>query len=208
MQDALRSPSPSVSGHDRSPPKILAISGSLRCASVNSAALRAAASVAARQEIAVTIDDLVATLPHFDPDLEPAPPETVVRFRDACEAAVGVVLAVPEYAFGIPGAFKNALDWTVGSTSLHRKPVTVLDVAPPGRGESVREALGLVLKALHADVVFRSVPVAVDDLDADGEIVRPGIVQQLGRVVAELAARATAPAQSRCQATEVSLSPR
>src|SRR5262245_8578854 len=102
---------------------ILAISGSLRRDSVNSAALRAAASAAAADGITVEIDDSLRRLPHFDPDLEPAPPEPVLRFRAACEAASGVLLAVPEYAFGIPGAFKNALDWTVGSGSLYRKPV-------------------------------------------------------------------------------------
>ena len=86
----------------------------------------------------MTITDVVRELPHFDPDLEGTPPEPVLRFRAACEAATGVLLAVPEYAFGIPGAFKNALDWTVGSTCLNRKPVTVLNVAPLGRGEAVR----------------------------------------------------------------------
>ena len=65
----------------------------------------------------------------------------MLRFREACEAAAGVLLAVPEYAFGIPGAFKNALDWTVGSASLYLKPITVLKVSPPGRGASVRSAL-------------------------------------------------------------------
>ena len=54
-----------------------------------------------------------------------------------------MLLAVPEYAFGIPGSFKNALDWTVGGGSLYRKPVAVLSVAPPGRGEQVRQALEL-----------------------------------------------------------------
>ena len=86
---------------------------------------------------------------------------------------------MPEYAFGIPGAFKNALDWTVGSTCLYRKPVTVLDVAPPGRGESVRTALGLVLQALNTDVVFRSVPVTATRSRRGGEIIDQAVVEQL-----------------------------
>ena len=88
---------------------ILAISGSLKRSSVNSAALRAAASAAARSGIAITIDDAVRELPLFEPDLAAAPPEPV-SLRAACEAAEGVLLSVPEYVFGIPGAFKNALD--------------------------------------------------------------------------------------------------
>ena len=173
---------------------ILAISGSLRRSSVNSAALRAAAMAAARRGIAVTVDDMVRQLPHFDPDLEGAPPQAVLHFRAGCETAAGVLLSVPEYAYGIPGAFKNALDWTVGSTCLHRKPVTVLDVAPPGRGQSAGKALGLVLKALNADAVFRSVAVSAEDRNEAGEIISLEIIERLKTIVVELAARATASA--------------
>ena len=65
------------------------------------------------------------------------------HFRATCVQAEAVLFAVPEYAFGIPGAFKNALDWTVGSGALYRKPVAVLSVAPSGRGTQVRRALEL-----------------------------------------------------------------
>lgn len=169
---------------------ILAISGSLKRSSVNSAALRAAARAAARDAIAVTIDDAPRHLPHFDPDLEFAPPEPVVRFRGACESAAGVLLAVPEYAFGIPGTLKNALDWTVRSGSLHQKTVTVLDVAPPGRGAHAREALDHVLTAIAADVIHASVLVTETDRDADGEIRDPRVVDELREVVIALAHRA------------------
>ncbi len=83
---------------------ILAISGSLRRSSINSAVLRAAAKAAARDGLIVRIDDSLRRLPHFDPDLEPTPPDPVVRFRQECERAAALLLAVPEYAFGIPGA--------------------------------------------------------------------------------------------------------
>jgi chromate reductase, NAD(P)H dehydrogenase (quinone) len=170
---------------------ILALSGSLRRTSVNGAALRAAAAAAAaRSGITVTIADVVRELPHFDPDLEHTPPDVVLRFRTACENAAGVLLSVPEYAFGIPGAFKNALDWTVGAGSLYRKPITVLDVAPPGRGGSVRRALDLVLKALDADVVHRSVPISQADRNASGEITSPEITEELYAIVSDLAGRA------------------
>jgi len=86
---------------------ILAISGSLRASSVNSAALR----VAAAAGISVAIDDaVVRELPPFDPDLEAERPPLVAAFDAACLAAPGVLISVPEYAHGIPGAFKNALD--------------------------------------------------------------------------------------------------
>jgi NAD(P)H-dependent FMN reductase len=165
---------------------ILAISGSLRASSVNSAALRVAAAVG----ISVAIDDaVVRELPPFDPDLEAERPPLVAAFDAACLAAPGVLISVPEYAHGIPGAFKNALDWTVGSGSLYAKPVAVLDVAPPGRGGYVREALGHVLGAMQAEVVSYAVPMAAVDRDDAGEIVGAAAVAALADAVRDFAGR-------------------
>jgi len=166
---------------------ILALSGSLRRDSLNSAALRAAARAAVRSGIAV-VDDSVGSLPHFNPDLEAYPPDAVERFRATCVEAEAVLLAVPEYAFGIPGAFKNALDWTVGSGALYRKPVAVLSVAPSGRGGHVRRALELVLRALDCDVSWHHVPIHRSLLD-DGEIREERVVRELAHVVEALNAR-------------------
>jgi len=165
---------------------LLAISGSLRRASLNSAVLRAAAAAAQDDGVRITIDGSVRDLPHFDPDLEAEPPEMAVRFREACTAAPGVLLAVPEYTFGIPGALKNALDWIVGSGSFYRKPVTVLSIAPHGRGGHVREALGLVLTAHGAEIAHRWVPVVAASRNAVGEVTDPEIIEELRVVVAEL----------------------
>lgn len=175
---------------------ILAISGSLRRRSLNSAALRAACRAAARDGIRVEIRDVVRDLPPFDPDLDVRAPAAAVRFRHACRDAAGVLLAVPEYTFGIPGAFKNALDWAVGSGSLYRKPVTLLKISPPGRGAHVRETLDLALRAHGAEVAHRAVPVSHRDLDAGGEIADPGIVTALRAVVVELWERAGGPQPS------------
>ena len=100
-----------------------------------------------------------------------------------------MLLAVPEYAFGIPGSFKNALDWTVGSGSLDRKPVTLLKVAPLGRGERAQDALALVMQALGAETVRASVAIAAADRDEHGEVSEPAIVEALRAVVVELAGR-------------------
>ena len=100
-----------------------------------------------------------------------------------------MLLAVPEYAFGIPGAFKNALDWTVGGGCLYRKPVAIIELAPPGRGAHVRRALDEVLTALDADVAHYPVPVGRHDRDASGDIANPAVLEQLEAVVAELAQR-------------------
>ena len=172
------------------PGAILAISGSLRRASTNTAALRAAARAAARDGIRVTLDGSFHELPSFSPDLEADPPESVLSFRKACEDAAGLLLAVPEYTFGIPGAFKNALDWTVGSGSLYQKPVTVLKVSPPGRGRYACKTLGLALRAHGAVVLHRAVQVSRRDLDVWGEVSDSRIVAELRAVVCELATQA------------------
>ena len=170
--------------------EILAISGSLKRASINSAVLRAAAQAAARDGIRVALADSVRSLPPFDPDQDTEPPASARRFRNACEDAAGVLLAVPEYTFGIPGAFKNALDWAVGSGSLYLKPITVLKVSPPGRGVCVRVTLSLALQAHGAAVVHRSVPVSRHDLDRHGEVDNATVIADLRTVVAELSERA------------------
>jgi chromate reductase, NAD(P)H dehydrogenase (quinone) len=176
---------------------IVAISGSLRRESVNSAALRAVAGWAKQRGIDVSIAAHPGRLPLFDPDREPDLPPAVAEFRQVLERADAVLLAVPEYAFGIPGAFKNALDWTVGSGSLDGKRVVVLSVAHPSRGTEVRHALGRVLTAINARVTYHNVPVSLSDRDADGEIRVVSVVEALGSVVETLARAAQAPLRSR-----------
>jgi NAD(P)H-dependent FMN reductase len=159
---------------------------------VNSAAVRALAGWAERNGIELLIDEHLSKLPPFDPDHERAAPQAVVGFRGALERADAVLLAVPEYAFGIPGAFKNAIDWTVGSGSLDGKPVAVLSVAPPGRGADVRQALGRVLTAVNARFTHHHVPVLPADRDDAGEIRNPEVLRRLGDVVAALSRRSGA----------------
>ena len=164
---------------------------------MNSAALRAVAAWGKHRGLDVRLDEHPARLPLFDPDSEGDVPEVVVEFRRVLERADAVLLAVPEYAFGIPGAFKNAIDWTVGSGSLDGKHVAVLSVAPPGRGTDVRHALERVLTAINAQVTFHSVPVSPSDRDDDGEIRAARLVDALGDVVGTLARSAQAPLRNR-----------
>lgn len=168
-------------------PWILGISGSLRRDSVNSAALRAAAR-AAGPEVPVEIVNSIAELPAFSADQEAVPPAAVRRFITCCRASAGVLMAVPEYAHGIPGSFKNALDWTVGAGVLDQKPVTVLSVAPPGRGSYAQRSLLDVLSALGCDVVHRSLPLG-PHARVDADIVALSYLRELRDVVAELVQR-------------------
>jgi chromate reductase, NAD(P)H dehydrogenase (quinone) len=125
--------------------RIYAISGSLRAASVHSALLRAMQSCAP-EGMEIEICDLIGDLPIFNPDQEGAlTPAPVIRFAEKIGAADVLIFACPEYAHGIPGGLKNALDWLVSRPELVGKPF-VLTQGYQDRGEYVRSALTEVLK--------------------------------------------------------------
>ena len=108
--------------------RLLTVSGSLRAGSSNAALLSAAALVAPA-EVTVRSFDGLGELPAFNPDLESdesTMPAAVTRWREALVAADAVLISSPEYAHGIPGALKNALDWVVGTGELVGKPVGLL----------------------------------------------------------------------------------
>jgi chromate reductase, NAD(P)H dehydrogenase (quinone) len=111
---------------------VLAISGSLRQASSNSTLLRIAATVApAGCEVAIY--DGIGDLPHFNPDLDGAEPPAVLDFRARLQGVDGVLISSPEYAHGVPGVIKNALDWIVGSGEFMEKPVALLNASALSR---------------------------------------------------------------------------
>ena len=120
-----------VSGGGSCAVHVLAISGSLRSGSSNTILLRAAAELAPRG-LSVAFYEGLGELPHFNPDLddEANPPPQVREFRDALRAADGVMICSPEYAHGVPGSLKNALDWVVGSGELSGKPVALINASP------------------------------------------------------------------------------
>ena len=112
-------------------------------------------------------------LPHFDPDLDRDPlPASVAALRDLLAGADAVVLCTPEYAGALPGAFKNALDWTVGSTVYSDKPVAWIKVtADARRGEGAHAELATVLGYVQARVLPEActrVPIDRSGVDADG----------------------------------------
>ena len=118
--------------------RILAISGSLRKASFNTGLLRAAEAAA---PAGVTLDArTLHGVPLYDGDLEAAEgvPPAVAALKEALAAADGLLLITPEYNNGIPGVFKNGIDWMSrppGGTDLFKgKPVAVIGASPGGFG--------------------------------------------------------------------------
>ncbi len=133
---------------------VVVMSGSTRAASTNTAFARTAAAHPPAGST-VTAWTALAELPHFDPDLDRDPlPAAVAALRDLLAAADAVVLCTPEYAGALPGAFKNALDWTMGSTVFSDKPVAWIKVAADARrGEGAHAELATVLGYVQARVL-------------------------------------------------------
>lgn len=129
---------------------ILALCGSLRAASLNAALLRTAARLAP-PEIRVSVFDGMAALPLFNPDLEAQAPPAVQRLRDEVAAADALLIASPEYAHGVTGVIKNALDWLVSQEAFVNKPVAVLNASP--RAHHADAALRETLRTMSALIV-------------------------------------------------------
>lgn len=130
---------------------LLAISGSLRACSSNTALLRAAKRLAP-PGVTITLYEGLAALPIFNPDddIDPAPP-AVLDFRARLRRCDGLLIACPEYAHGVPGGIKNALDWVVGSSEVVDKPTALLHAS--ARSAISREALAEILVTMTARLV-------------------------------------------------------
>jgi NAD(P)H-dependent FMN reductase len=131
--------------------KIIAISGSLRAASHNTAVLHAARRLAPTG-VAIELFEGIGQLPFFNSDLEGERlPEVVARFRTAIGAADGLLISSPEYARGVSGVMKNALDWLVGSHEFPGKPVALINTSP--RATHALESLSITLETMSAQLV-------------------------------------------------------
>jgi NAD(P)H-dependent FMN reductase len=141
--------------------RVLCLCGSLRRVSSNRAALEAA-----QQLVPVTLElllyDGLGSLPLFNPDDEAAAvPASVQSLREAVGRADALLIACPEYAHGVPGAFKNLLDWLVGSLEFPGKPVLLLNTAARGSYHA-QQALAEILRTMSADLLAaQPVPVAL-----------------------------------------------
>jgi len=174
---------------------LLAVSGSLRARSSNSALLAAAARLAPAA-VRLTPFHGLAALPPFNPDLDrDGAFAAVERWRTAVRAADGLLICTPEYAAGVPGALKNALDWLVSSGELLGKPVAVISASPtPLGGSKAHESLRLTLAMLDARIVGGAnelqVPFVSLKLAADGQIVDAALAEALRSLLERLAAAA------------------
>jgi chromate reductase, NAD(P)H dehydrogenase (quinone) len=130
--------------------KVLAFCGSLRRASMNAALLRATARLApAGMEI--ELFDGLGTLPLFNPDLEADMPAAASRMHRAVDASDALLIASPEYAHGVSGVLKNALDWLVSFEGFVGKPVLIFNASP--RSLHAQASLREILATMSANLL-------------------------------------------------------
>ena len=134
---------------------IVAISGSLRKDSFNTALLRAMQSLAP-SDMQITIAD-ISGLPLYSQDAEASFPPAAQVLKDAIEAADGVIIATPEYNRSISGVLKNAIDWASrpwGKNSFAGKPVLTAGVSVGSIGTAVAQShLRQILAYLDMHIV-------------------------------------------------------
>jgi NAD(P)H-dependent FMN reductase len=167
--------------------KLLAINGSLRAVSSNAAIVRAVSRLAPSGSAVETYAGL-ATLPQFSPDLDIEPlPEPVAALRLAIAAADGLVIASPEYAHGMPGSLKNALDWLVSATEPIDKPVLLISASPSGAAHAHAQ-LSEVLRTMSMRLVDGGAHVfSRAKLDGGGELADEGLLGAIAAAVVRLA---------------------
>ncbi|OKH99820.1 nadph-dependent fmn reductase [Streptomyces sp. CB02923] len=179
--------------------KFLALNGSLRTRSSNGAVLRSALALT---DAASAVADIGA-LPHFNPDLDAegaTPPAPVASLRRAVAEADAVLVVSPEYAHGVPGVLKNALDWLVSSAEFLGKPSAVLTASPSPTGavyayEQLRETLRMMSADVVPDACRNLAAIGPKTDPATGTVTDPATLRELRTAMAALTTAAVRPPQ-------------
>ena len=129
---------------------ILAICGSTRISSTNLNLIKAVSDLLPTNFKLEILEGLIE-IPHFNPDLDNEnPPASVIAFRNRLMSADGILICTPEYAMGVPGTLKNAIDWTVSSCEFSHKPVAL--ITAPSLGEKGHASLLGTLKIIESNI--------------------------------------------------------
>ena len=169
--------------------RVLCLSGSLRRISTNTAVLQAAQQLAP-DTLELELYTGLGRLPLFCPDDDVEPlPATVQALRSAVGRSDALLIACPEYAHGVPGAFKNLLDWLVGSLEFPGRPVALLNTS--GRGSfHAQVALREILRTMSApllDSACMTVPLSGAGCEVGAILDNPARCAELRGVLAALA---------------------
>lgn len=155
--------------------KILAVSGSLRDRSSNTILLEAA-KLLAPEYVEIELYQKLNELPHFNPDLDTGVNASVADWREQVKAADGVLISSPEYAHGVPGSLKNALDWLVSSGETVEKPFALLNAstrsvhAPAQLTEILKTMAAIFVEEASATIPLMGKTLSAAEIAADAEL--------------------------------------
>lgn len=123
----------------------------------------------------------IEELPHFNPDLDnDAPPERVAEFRNQLREADGILICTPEYAMGVPGTLKNAIDWTVSSAEFYHKPTALITASSQGyKGHAALMETLNILGCIITDETQLIVPFIKTKIAPDGTITDNGTLDEV-----------------------------
>jgi len=158
--------------------ELLALCGSLRQASYNSAALQALKQLApATVKIHIAP---IGGLPLFNPDRENEAIAPLLSLKSSLKTSQGLIIASPEYAHGVSGPLKNALDWLVSGEEFPYKPIMLINTSP--RAHHALDALREILTTMSGVLVDEAsveIPLLSSGLDAQGIVENPAFSQLL-----------------------------
>jgi len=165
---------------------ILALCGSTRQHSANLNLINAIGKMFS-DELEITTFQGLTQIPHFNPDLDnDSPLAEITAFRRQLKQADGILICTPEYAMGVPGSLKNAIDWTVSSMEFSHKPVALITAST--QGYKGHQSLMETLKIIEAQISESSqlvIPHIKTKLDGDA-ITNPETAVQIKEVIYSL----------------------
>ncbi|MGC4021415.1 MAG: NAD(P)H-dependent oxidoreductase [Cyclobacteriaceae bacterium] len=160
--------------------RILAICGSTRKTSSNLNLINAVVDLT-KDRFDLKLFEAIDSIPHFNPDLDNEnPPEAVRNFRNQLKEADGILICTPEYAMGVPGTLKNALDWTVSSCEFSHKPVALITAS--SQGENAHASLLKTLRIIESNIPDQTqllIPFIKTKVSRDNKITDPSTLKQV-----------------------------
>jgi chromate reductase, NAD(P)H dehydrogenase (quinone) len=166
--------------------KILAISGSTRKNSTNHRLIRAIAELS-KEILDIELYNHLADLPQFNPDNDNENVSIeVTHFRQLLHAADGVIICTPEYAHGVPGSLKNAIDWTVGTGEFSHKPTILITASTDGKygHNALLETLN-VIEAKNVQHLQLVISFASTKINTDNKITNEKTLKDIQQLIAD-----------------------
>ncbi len=166
--------------------KILAISGSTRKNSTNHNLIKALADLAV-ESLDITIFEGLSSIPQYNPDDDGEHVAAeVANFREQLNDAEGIIICTPEYAHGVPGTLKNAIDWTISSSNFPHKPTLLITASTDGKYGHA--ALLETLTAIEAKNVMNLqlvIPFVKTKINAEGTITDSKTLGEVKKLIAD-----------------------